>query len=91
MIIKVNNLSKSFGSNQVLKDINLSVKQGDIISIIGSSGSGKSTLLRCINLLESYDSGQILFHDKDIQALKSLDIYRSKVGMIFQNFNLFNS
>ena len=91
MIIKVNNLSKSFGSNQVLKDINLSVKQGDIISIIGSSGSGKSTLLRCINLLESYDSGQILFHDKDIQALKSLDIYRSKVGMIFQNFNLFNN
>lgn len=91
MIIKVNNLSKSFGSNQVLKDINLSVKKGDIISIIGSSGSGKSTLLRCINLLESYDSGQILFHDKDIQALKSLDIYRSKVGMIFQNFNLFNN
>lgn len=90
MIIDVKNLSKAFGSNEVLKDINLSVNQGDIISIIGSSGSGKSTLLRCINLLENYDSGLIEFHQQDIKTSLSLDLYRSKVGMIFQNFNLFN-
>ena len=66
-IIELSHLAKSFGKNVVLKDINLSVKKGEVISIIGSSGSGKSTMLRCINLLEQPTGGQILFKGKDIQ------------------------
>lgn len=91
MIIKIENLSKSFLKNEVLKGINLSVDKGEVISIIGSSGSGKSTLLRCINLLETYEKGHIYFHEKDIlENIKKIDEYRTNVGMIFQSFNLFN-
>ncbi|NMA36919.1 MAG: amino acid ABC transporter ATP-binding protein [Papillibacter sp.] len=89
-ILEVSHLSKQFGQNVVLKDIDFSVQPGDVTSIIGASGSGKSTLLRCINLLETPSSGKILFHGEDIQE-KGFKVtsYRAKVGMVFQNFNLF--
>ena len=89
-VITVEHLKKSFGSQEVLHDIDFSIEKGEVVSIIGSSGSGKSTLLRCINLLEIPDSGTISFHGNDILAKsnKAKD-YRSKVGMVFQNFNLF--
>ena len=91
-ILQVNHLSKSFGKNVVLRDIDFSVKKGDVTSIIGASGSGKSTLLRCINLLEIPSAGQILFHEQDImQRGYNVPAYRAKVGMVFQNFNLFNN
>ncbi len=89
-ILEIKHLSKTFGKNQVLKDIDFTVDKGDVISIIGASGSGKSTLLRCINLLETPTSGQILYHGKDV-AGKGVNApqYRSHVGMVFQSFNLF--
>ena len=89
-ILKVNNLEKKFGDNQVLRDINLQVEKGEVVTIIGSSGSGKSTLLRCLNLLEEPTGGEILYKDKNILD-HSFDRrkYRSQVGMVFQNFNLF--
>ena len=92
MILQVNHLSKSFGNHEVLRDIDFTVKKGDVTSIIGASGSGKSTLLRCINLLEIPTSGQILYHGKDVAArgVKAPE-YRSHVGMVFQSFNLFNN
>ncbi len=91
-IIRVSHLGKSFGENEVLKDIDFEAYVGDVISIIGSSGSGKSTLLRCINQLEKPTSGAIYFHGKNIQDQGfSLSDYRTKVGMVFQNFNLFNN
>ena len=91
-ILTVNHLSKSFGKNVVLRDIDFCVKKGDVTSIIGASGSGKSTLLRCINLLEIPSAGQILFHEQDImQRGYNVPAYRAKVGMVFQNFNLFNN
>ena len=91
-ILTVNHLSKSFGKNVVLRDIDFFVKKGDVTSIIGASGSGKSTLLRCINLLEIPSAGQILFHEQDImQRGYNVPAYRAKVGMVFQNFNLFNN
>jgi len=91
-ILSVNHLSKSFGKNVVLKDIDFSVRRGDVTSIIGASGSGKSTLLRCINLLETPTAGQILFHEEDITRRGyNVPAYRAKVGMVFQNFNLFNN
>ena len=91
-ILQVNHLSKSFGKNVVLRDIDFSVKKGDVTSIIGASGSGKSTLLRCINLLEIPTAGQILFHEQDImQRGYNIPAYRAKVGMVFQSFNLFNN
>ncbi len=91
-ILQVNHLSKAFGSHQVLSDIDFTVRQGDVISVIGASGSGKSTLLRCINLLETPTGGQILFHGQDVGG-KGMDParYRSRVGMVFQSFNLFNN
>lgn len=91
-IITVRHLSKSFGTNEVLKDIDFAVRSGDVTSIIGPSGSGKSTLLRCINLLETPTSGEILYHGLDIldRSVKKAK-YRSKVGMVFQSFNLFNN
>ena len=91
-ILEVRHLSKSFGSHQVLRDIDFTVRPGDVTSIIGASGSGKSTLLRCINLLETPTGGEILFHGQDITA-RGMDAaaYRSKVGMVFQSFNLFNN
>ena len=91
-VIELCHLQKQFGSHDVLRDINLSVKKGEVLSIIGASGSGKSTMLRCINLLETPTSGQILFHGDDITAPNfSLSRYRTKVGMVFQSFNLFNN
>ncbi len=92
MILQVRHLSKSFGSHEVLKDIDFTVRTGDVTSIIGASGSGKSTLLRCINLLETPTSGEILFHGENIVDQKGgATAYRAKVGMVFQSFNLFNN
>ena len=92
LILQVNHLSKSFGSNLVLKDIDFTVSTGDVISIIGASGSGKSTLLRCINLLETPTSGEILYHGKNVLSRgTNAPEYRSHVGMVFQSFNLFNN
>ena len=91
-ILEIRHLSKSFGTHEVLKDIDFCVRPGDVTSIIGSSGSGKSTLLRCINLLETPTGGEILFHGRNIMAKgSSASDYRSKVGMVFQSFNLFNN
>ena len=91
-ILEIKHLSKSFGSHEVLKDIDFSVSQGDVISIIGASGSGKSTLLRCVNLLETPTSGEILYHGKNVlERGVNAPEYRSHVGMVFQSFNLFNN
>ena len=91
-ILEVRHLSKAFGANVVLRDIDFTVRPGDVTSIIGASGSGKSTLLRCINLLETPTSGEVLFHGTDITA-RGYDAtaYRAKVGMVFQSFNLFSN
>ena len=88
-IIRVEHLQKSFGDHIVLRDISFDVQQGDVISIIGPSGSGKSTLLRCINFLEQPTGGTILFHGKNAETQWSRAQYHSKVGMVFQSFNLF--
>ena len=92
LILQVNHLSKSFGSNLVLRDIDFTVEKGDVISVIGASGSGKSTLLRCINLLETPSSGEILYHGKNVvgRGVNPTE-YRSHVGMVFQSFNLFSN
>lgn len=89
-VIEIRHLAKSFGNLEVLKDINFSVKKGEVVSIIGSSGSGKSTMLRCINLLEHCDSGEILVNGKSILQ-GNINEHRKEVGMVFQNFNLFNN
>ena len=91
-IIEVRHLSKSFGTHVVLRDVDFTVKPGDVTCVIGASGSGKSTLLRCINLLETPTAGSTLFHGQDIMA-KGFDPcgYRARVGMVFQSFNLFNN
>ena len=91
-ILEVRHLSKTFGSNEVLKDIDFTVRPGDVTSIIGASGSGKSTLLRCINLLETPSGGEILFHGNSVTGKGvNASAYRAKVGMVFQSFNLFNN
>ena len=91
-ILEIRHLSKAFGTNAVLKDIDFTVDKGDVTTIIGASGSGKSTLLRCINLLETPTTGDILFHGQDISKGRlNSSAYRAKVGMVFQNFNLFNN
>ena len=91
-ILQVNHLSKAFGSNVVLRDIDFSVNKGDVISVIGASGSGKSTLLRCINLLETPTAGEIIFKEKNVASRKvKAPEYRKHVGMVFQSFNLFNN
>lgn len=91
-ILEVRHLSKSFGKNEVLRDIDFTVSKGDVTSIIGASGSGKSTLLRCINLLETPTSGDVLFHGESVISGKvNASAYRAKVGMVFQSFNLFNN
>ncbi|NLW23592.1 MAG: amino acid ABC transporter ATP-binding protein [Tissierellia bacterium] len=91
-ILEIQHLRKSFGNNEVLKDINFSVDKGEVVSIIGSSGSGKSTLLRCINLLEKPTGGKIVYKGRNILD-NGIDIYayRTKLGMVFQQFNLFNN
>jgi len=91
-VIEVNHLSKNFGQNEVLKDIHFEVYSGEVVCIIGSSGSGKSTLLRCINLLETATSGEILYRGTDINTPGfSTTEYRTKLGMVFQQFNLFKN
>ena len=91
-VISIQNLSKTFGTNEVLKDISFEVKQGEVVTIIGSSGSGKSTLLRCVNLLETPTSGKIFYNGQNIlEHEKSIYEYRTHVGMVFQQFNLFNN
>ena len=91
-ILEIHHLSKAFGKNVVLRDIDFSVASGNVTCIIGASGSGKSTLLRCVNLLETPTSGQIHYHGVDITDRKmNAAAYRAKVGMVFQNFNLFNN
>lgn len=91
-ILEVHHLGKSFGSHEILRDIDFSVRPGDVTCIIGPSGSGKSTLLRCMNLLEVPSSGEISYHGADIMD-KHMNVpeYRSRVGMVFQSFNLFNN
>ena len=90
-IISIEHLEKRFGDHEVLKNIDFTVRQGDVTCIIGPSGSGKSTLLRCINLFEEPTGGRILFHGEDIMRTKKVSQYRRKVGMVFQSFNLFNN
>ena len=89
-MVNVKDVYKRFGDLEVLKGISLEVKQGEVVSVIGSSGSGKSTLLRCINRLEEVTSGEIYFEDQEFTGdKKNVRELRSKIGMVFQNFNLF--
>lgn len=91
-ILEVKHLVKYFGEREILKDIDFTVEQGNVISVIGASGSGKSTMLRCINLLETPTSGEIVFEGKNILDLSNnVALYRTKVGMVFQSFNLFSN
>ena len=92
MLLDIRHLSKSFGTHQVLRDIDFTVSEGEVISIIGASGSGKSTLLRCLNLLETPNSGEIYYREQDVLngSVKPHN-YRARVGMVFQSFNLFNN
>jgi putative lysine transport system ATP-binding protein len=91
-ILEIRHLSKTFGTHAVLKDVDFTVRKGDVTSIIGASGSGKSTLLRCINLLETLTTGEILFHGESVTGGKlNQSAYRARVGMVFQSFNLFNN
>lgn len=91
-ILEVCHLSKSFGTHQVLRDVNFTVHPGDVTSILGSSGSGKSTLLRCINLLERPNQGEVRFHSRSITGRGTdASAYRTRVGMVFQSFNLFSN
>ena len=90
-IVQVRHLSKRFGQRTILKDINFTVNQGDVTTIIGPSGSGKSTLLRCLNLLETPTGGEIAFHGTVLQEGDNIPAYRTKVGMVFQSFNLFSN
>ena len=90
-IVEIKNVQKHFGTNEVLDDISFDVEKGDVVCLIGPSGSGKSTMLRCINLLESIDKGQIIVLGQDINQISDINAYRQKVGMVFQQFNLFNN
>lgn len=91
-VLEIRNLKKDFGGNGVLKGVNLTVKKGEVISIIGSSGSGKSTMLRCVNLLEKPTEGEILYLGQNVLEKKfNVNEYRAKVGMVFQQFNLFEN
>lgn len=89
-LIKVEGLKKNFGKIEVLKGIDLTIKKGEVVVIVGASGSGKSTLLRCLNLLEEPSFGKIYFENEDITDPKvDINIHRQKMGMVFQLFNLF--
>ena len=91
-VLEVHHLSKTFGKNVVLRDVDFRVDTGDVTCIIGASGSGKSTLLRCINMLETPTTGAVMFHELDITSRDvNVSQYRSQVGMVFQNFNLFSN
>ena len=89
-MLEVKNLKKSFGKKKVLDGISFTVNKGDVIGIIGPSGCGKSTLLRCLNMLEKPTSGKIILEDNDIVDDESHTDTRRKIGMVFQQFNLFN-
>ena len=91
VVIEIRHLGKSFGDHEVLKDIDFTVRRGDVTCIIGASGSGKSTLLRCINLFESPSSGEILLNGENVVNTKNPAEFRKKVGMVFQSFNLFKN
>ena len=88
-IISIQNLTKSYGAAAVLKGVNLEVKKGEVVAIIGPSGSGKSTMLRCINAMEKITGGDIYFNGKSIANMKNLPELRKDIGMVFQHFNLF--
>ena len=90
-MLEIKNIFKSFDGKEILKGINLKIEKGEKVIIIGPSGSGKSTLLRCLNLLETIDSGEIIFEKKKIDKTVNIDEYRQKIGMVFQQFNLFNN
>ncbi|WP_181382942.1 amino acid ABC transporter ATP-binding protein [Sporomusa sphaeroides] len=91
-MLKIKNLVKYFGKREILKNVSFDVFQGDVICIIGASGSGKSTMLRCINMLETPTSGEIIHADRNVvEEQDKLTLYRTKVGMVFQQFNLFNN
>lgn len=91
-ILEIKNLYKSFDNLEVLKGVNLDIAKGEVVCIIGSSGSGKSTLLRCLNLLETPDSGSVIFEGQDLTSSKTnINKLREKIGMVFQGFNLFNN
>ncbi len=90
-LIKINDVHKSFDHLEVLKGVSFDVHKNDVVCLIGASGSGKSTLLRCINLLEIPDSGEIIVDNQNILHTKDINSYRAKVGMVFQQFNLFNN
>jgi ABC-type polar amino acid transport system ATPase subunit len=101
VVLKIRNLQKSFGEHQVLKGIDLEINKGEVLVIIGPSGSGKSTLLRCLNFLEEYDHGEVLFHGRLVgyrktshdrmikDSAKAIADIRKRMGMVFQSFNLF--
>lgn len=89
-IIRTENLTKNFGDLEVLKGVSMSVRRGEVISVIGPSGGGKSTFLRCLNLLEEPTSGKVFFEGEDITAQKkNIASFRQKIGMVFQNYNVF--
>ncbi|XWE61531.1 amino acid ABC transporter ATP-binding protein [Sporomusa sphaeroides] len=91
-VLKIKNLVKYFGKREILRNVSFDVFQGDVICIIGASGSGKSTMLRCINMLETPTSGEIIHADRNVvEEQDKLTLYRTKVGMVFQQFNLFNN
>jgi polar amino acid transport system ATP-binding protein len=90
-MLEIKNLKKNFGNKKVLKGINLTINEGDIVGIIGPSGCGKSTLLRCMNLLEKPTSGAVIYKGDDLTDNKNLEVTRRKIGMVFQQFNLFNN
>lgn len=90
-MLELKKIKKEFGTKKVLKGIDLKINEGDVIGIIGPSGCGKSTLLRCINLLEKPTSGEILFRDENIFNSLDLGVIRRKIGMVFQQFNLFEN
>ena len=90
-LVEIRNIHKSFGTLEVLKGIDFSVDEGEVVCLIGRSGSGKSTMLRCINLLEIPDSGEIRVFGENILENRDVNSYRAKVGMCFQQFNLFTN
>ena len=90
-MLKIKNVKKSFGKKKVLKGISLDVQEGDIVGIIGPSGCGKSTFLKCINLLEKPTSGEVIFKGDNLVDNENLDVIRRKIGMVFQQFNLFEN
>lgn len=91
-MIKINNVNKFFGEDQVLQNVSITIEKGEIYGIVGHSGAGKSTLLRCINGLEGYNSGSVIVKNKEVKELKEKELreFRKNIGMIFQNFSLLN-